>query len=199
MQMTDSFASAVAVSIPIFALAAGAEARAVRDRLRETDERWEKRFADYEAERSIDPDDPGDILRFLTGIPRFSLLRKVMTLGAAISWLIVFVLLALAELLCLVWLGDGGHAGDAGLAAFALLAIGLALLSLIVTPVLYLLVPVLMPLDILPSGLKRTMANQLGNAKGKSFLKLLMSELGDAIDRAADKSDDKTDEKSGDA
>jgi hypothetical protein len=198
MQMTDSFASAVAVSIPIFALAAGAEARAVRDRLRETDERWEKRFAEYEAEHSIDPDDPGDVLRFLTGIPRFSLLRKVMMVGAAISWLIVFALLAIAELLCLLWLGDGAHPGDAGLATFALLAIGLALLSLVVTPVLYLLVPVLMPLDILPSGLKRSVATRLGPTKGKSFLRLLVSELEGAIDRAADKAD-KTEKESGDA
>jgi hypothetical protein len=195
MQMTDSFASAVAVSIPIFALAAGAEARAVRDRLRETDERWEKRFADYEAEHSIDPDDPADVMRFLTGMPGFSLARKVTTLAAAISWLIVFALLAIAEMLCLVWLGDGAPAGHAGLATFALLAIGLALLSLIVTPAFYLLVPVLMPFDVLPRGLKRSMATRMGNAKGKNFFRLVLSELEGAIERAADK----TDEKSGDA
>src|ERR1700681_3630574 len=40
MQMTEAFASAVTVSVPIFALAAGAEARGVRDRLRRPDQEW---------------------------------------------------------------------------------------------------------------------------------------------------------------
>jgi hypothetical protein len=198
MQMTDSFASAVAVSIPIFALAAGAEARAVRDRLRETDERWEKRFADYEAEHSVDPDDPADVLHFITGMPGFSVARKVMTLAAAVAWLIVFAMLAVAELLCLIWLGDGAPAGHAGLADFSLLAIGLALLSLVVTPAFYLLVPVFMPFDVLPRGLKRSMATRMGDAKGKNFFRLVLSELEGAIDRAADKAD-KADKENGDA
>jgi hypothetical protein len=41
MHMTEAFASAVAVSVPIFALAAGAEARGVRERLRLPDRQWE--------------------------------------------------------------------------------------------------------------------------------------------------------------
>ena len=37
MQMTEAYASAVAVIVPIFALAAGAEARGIRERLRQPD------------------------------------------------------------------------------------------------------------------------------------------------------------------
>jgi hypothetical protein len=37
MLMTETFASAVAVIVPIFALAAGAEARGIRERLRQPD------------------------------------------------------------------------------------------------------------------------------------------------------------------
>ena len=43
--MTEAYAAATTVSIPIFALAAGAEARTVRDRLRRPDQRWEEEFA----------------------------------------------------------------------------------------------------------------------------------------------------------
>ena len=46
-QMTEAFASAVTVSVPIFALAAGAEARAIRERLRRPDPKWEQDFAAY--------------------------------------------------------------------------------------------------------------------------------------------------------
>jgi hypothetical protein len=38
MQMTEAFAGAVTVSIPIFALAAGSGARALRDRLKQPDQ-----------------------------------------------------------------------------------------------------------------------------------------------------------------
>jgi hypothetical protein len=39
MHMKDAFAGAVTVSIPIFALVAGAEVRSIRDRLRRPDEK----------------------------------------------------------------------------------------------------------------------------------------------------------------
>jgi hypothetical protein len=44
VQMTEAFASAVTVTVPILALAAGAEARAIRERLRTPDPAWEKDF-----------------------------------------------------------------------------------------------------------------------------------------------------------
>ena len=47
--MTEAFASAVTVSVPILALAAGAEARAVRDRLRRPDDEWVKKFEAHQA------------------------------------------------------------------------------------------------------------------------------------------------------
>jgi hypothetical protein len=56
MHMNDAFAGAVTVSIPIFALAAGAEARSIRDRLRRPDEKWEKEFARYREEHDLDLD-----------------------------------------------------------------------------------------------------------------------------------------------
>jgi hypothetical protein len=39
IQMTEAFAGAIAVSIPIFALAAATEARALRDRLKKPDQK----------------------------------------------------------------------------------------------------------------------------------------------------------------
>ena len=54
MQRTEAFASAITVSVPIFALAAGAEARAIRDRLRRPDQKWEQEFAAYRAEHELD-------------------------------------------------------------------------------------------------------------------------------------------------
>jgi hypothetical protein len=56
VQMTEAFASALTVSIPIFALAAGAEARSVRDRLRKPDVQWEKEFAAYREEHELSVD-----------------------------------------------------------------------------------------------------------------------------------------------
>ncbi len=55
MQKTEAFASAVTVTVPILALAAGAEARAVRDRLRRPDEEWEKKFEAHQASHEFDP------------------------------------------------------------------------------------------------------------------------------------------------
>jgi hypothetical protein len=54
IQMTGALAGAVAVSIPIFALAAGTEARALRDRLKKPDQQWERQFAACQAEHSLE-------------------------------------------------------------------------------------------------------------------------------------------------
>jgi hypothetical protein len=58
VQMTEAFASAVAVTVPILALAAGAEARAIRKRLRTPDPAWEKDFQEYHAAHDLDMDKP---------------------------------------------------------------------------------------------------------------------------------------------
>ena len=74
-------------------------------------------------------------------------------------------------------------------AIFAVTMIGLAMLALIVAPTLYLLVPLVLPLDVIPKGLKETVGPKLTNERGRSFLKLAFSELEGAIERAADKID----------
>ncbi len=94
MQMTEAFASAVTVSVPIFALAAGAEARAIRERLRRPD---------------------------------------------------------------------------------------------LVAPTLYFLVPLMLPLDVMPQGLKETVLPGLSDKRGRGFVKLAFAELDGAMTRAADK------------
>jgi hypothetical protein len=70
VQMTEAFASAVTVTVPILALAAGAEARAVRDRLRRPDEAWEKKFEAHQASHEFDPArPPSEVLEYFKGVP----------------------------------------------------------------------------------------------------------------------------------
>ena len=93
MQMTEAFASAVAVSVPIFALAAGAEARGIRDRLRRPDEQWERDFAAYRGDHEPDLDGrPADIFRFFKGAPALSKLyvaERIVAIVSAVAWLVV--------------------------------------------------------------------------------------------------------------
>ena len=191
MQMTEAFASAVSVSVPIFALAAGAEARGVRERLRRPDQHWEQDFAAYRSEHDLDVDGkPSEVLGFLKGVPGLSKLyvvERIVALVSAAAWLVVFVLLGITELRCLVWLSDGARPGGGGLAAFAIISIACAMAALILAPTLYLLVPLAMPLDIIPQGLKKTVAPKLADKKGRQFFKLAFQELEGAIDRAGDK------------
>ena len=77
--------------------------------------------------------------------------ERGLAIASAIVWLVVFVLLAVTELLGLVWLGDGGGPGDSGLATFSVVTIALALAALIMAPAIYLFVPVLLPLDLVPA------------------------------------------------
>ena len=191
MQMTEAFASAVTVTVPILALAAGAEARAIRERLRRPDTDWERRFAAYHAEHELDMDkSPAEVLAYFKDVPAVSHLyvaRRLLTIVGAIAWLVVFVLLALTELLGLVWLGDGGAPGDPGLAEFSVVAVAIALVALIMAPAVYLFVPLLMPLDLVPEGLKKAVAPKLGTQRGRGFMKLLFSELEGAVNRAAER------------
>ena len=150
--MTEAFASAVTVTVPILALAAGAEARAVRDRLRRPDEEWEKKFEAHQASHEFDPArPPSEVLEYFKDVPGVSkayVIERALAITSAIVWLVVFVLLAITELLGLVWLGDETGPGDSGLATFSVITIGLALAALIMAPAIYLFVPVLLPLDL---------------------------------------------------
>jgi hypothetical protein len=190
MQMTEGFAAAVTVSIPIFALAAGAEARAIRERLKRPDEQWEKEFAAYRAEHELDlSSHPSEVFAYFRGIPAMSRLyftERLLALGGAVIWLVVFVLLTIAELSSLVWLADGGRAGDAGLAAFVVVSVGIAMATLIAAPALYLLVPLLPTLDVVPKGLREVVGPKIGSKSGLSFVKKVFGELEGAIERAAD-------------
>jgi hypothetical protein len=46
---------------------------------------------------------------------------------------------------------------------------------------------VLLPLDLVPHGLKKAVAPKLAGKEGRGFVKVLLSELEAAIDRAAEK------------
>jgi len=189
VQMTEAFASAVTVTVPILALAAGAEARAIRERLRAPDPAWEKDFQEYHAAHELDMDKaPSEVLAYFKGVPAVSKLyvaQRIFTICGAVIWLIVFVLLAFAEVLGLVWLGDGAQPGDPGLAAFSVVAVALALVALIMAPAVYLFVPLLLPLDVVPEGLKKAVAPKLATQQGRGFVKLLFSEFEATVDRAA--------------
>jgi hypothetical protein len=190
VQMTEAFASAVTVSVPILALAAGAEARAIRERLRSPDTAWEKSFAAYQAEHELDLDRPPDeVFGYFKGIPAISKLyvaQRILTICGAVTWLVVFALLAFTELFGLIWLGDGGQPGDSGLAVFSVVAVALALVALIMAPAVYLFVPLLLPLDVIPEGLKKAVAPKLATEQGQGFVKILLSEFQGAVNRAAD-------------
>jgi hypothetical protein len=191
MQMTEAFASAVTVSVPIFALAAGAEARGVRDRLRRPDQEWERQFAAYQAEHELDLDkSPAEIVRYFKGVPgltKLYVVERAVAFGSALVWLVVFILLGITELRCLVWLADGATPGNSGLASFALFSIGVAMLALIVAPALYLLLPLAMPLDVIPKGLKEAVGPKLGDQRAKGFFKLALAEFEGAMERAGEK------------
>lgn len=193
MQMTVAYASAVTVSIPIFVLAAGAEARAVRERLKRPDPEWEREFAAYRAEHQLDlAGRPSEVFGYFRGVPwvsRLFLAERIMAICAAVVWLAVFVLLAVAELRSLVWLADGGPPGNTGLASFALLSIVIAMAALILAPAAYLLVPLALPFDLIPKGLKDEVKGKLGEGRSRTFLRLTLSELEGAVDRAAAKFD----------
>jgi hypothetical protein len=191
VQMTDGYAAAVTVSIPIFVLAAGAEARAVRERLKRPDENWEREFAEYRAEHGADAASrPAEMLRYYRGVPWVSklyLAERLTAIAAALAWLAVFVLLAVAELRSLVWLADGARPGNSGLASFCLLSIAIAMAALIIAPAAYLLAPLTLSIDMLPKGLRDDVKSKLKDGNGRGFFKLVISELDGALERAGDK------------
>jgi hypothetical protein len=203
MQMTEAFAGAVAVSIPIFALAAGTEARALRDRLKKPEQEWERQFAAYHAEHRLDMDGPpADAVAYFRGLPGLSkryLAERVMAIASAIVWLAVFVVLTIAEIQCLVWLGDGARPGNSGLATFAVVSIALAMVSLIIAPAMYLALPLMLPFDVIPQGLRDAVGPKLAGDSGRGFVKQVFSELEGAFERATEKSEKDAGQHSGDA
>jgi hypothetical protein len=190
VQMTGGFAAAVTVSIPIFALAAGAEARSIRERLRQPDPKWEHDFAQFSAEHELDVDgSAAQVFAYFKNVPKLSRLHtfeRVVAIAGAIVWLVVFVLLTIAELLSLLWLADGGPAGHGGLAAFSLWSIGLAMATLIAAPVVYLAMPLLLSLDLIPPGLTKAVLPKVASEEGRGFVRRLLGELEGAIDRAGE-------------
>jgi hypothetical protein len=119
-------------------------------------------------------------------LSRLHTIERVLAIAGAVVWLVVFVLLTIAELRSLVWLADGSPAGHGALAAFSLWSIGLAMATLIAAPALYLAVPLLLPLDLIPRGLSKAVLPKVTTAEGRGFVRRLFSELEGAIDRAAD-------------
>jgi len=187
MHMTEAFAGAVTVSIPIFALAAGTEARALRDRLKKPDDEWERQFAAYQAEHKLNVEGPARealaYFRDLPGVSKRFMLERVMAVASAIVWLAVFVLLTIAEIRCLVWLANGARSANSGLATFSVVCIAIAMASLIIAPAVYLALPVMLPFDVLPQGLKDAVGPKLAASRGREFVKQVFAELDGALDR----------------
>jgi hypothetical protein len=150
----------------------------------------EQKFAAYHAANELDVDkSPAEVLAYFKDVPAVSHLyvaRRLLTICGAIAWLVVFVLLALTELLGLVWLGDGAAPGDSGLATFSVVSVALALAALIMAPAVYLFVPLLLPLDVIPEGLKKAVTPKLSTQRGRGFMKLVLSEFEGALNRAAE-------------
>jgi hypothetical protein len=189
VEMTEAFASAVAVTVPILALAAGAEVRAVRERVRQPDEKWEKAFAAYQETRELDVNKShAETLKYLIEmpeIPKAFVLERLAAIVGALVWLAVFVLLTIDELLSLVWLGDGARGAAPGVAEFSVVTIGIALAALIISPAVYLLFPLLLPLDLLPHGLRKAVGPKLVTIGGRDLLRHMARDFQNAVEHAA--------------
>ena len=187
--MTEAFASAVAVTVPILALAAGAEVRAVRERVRRPDEEWEKAFAAYREERKLQGEKShAEVLKFVAempAMPKAFVAERVAAVTGAFVWLVVFVLLTIAELLSLVWLGDGARGAAPGIAEFSVVTIGIALAALVVTPAVYLLFPLLLSVDLVPHGLRKAVGPKITTVGGRDLLRHMLREFETSVEHAA--------------
>jgi hypothetical protein len=194
VQMTEAFASAVAVTVPILALAAGAEVRAVRERVRRPDEEWEKAFTAYQRDHQLDLDKPhAEALKYLIGLPgmpKSFVAERIAAIVGAFVWLVVFVLLAIAELLSLTWLGDGASGADPGLAQFSVVTVGLALAALIVSPAVYLLFPLLLSVDLVPHGLRKAIGPKMVTVGGRDLLRHMLRDFESAVEHATQEASD---------
>ena len=191
MQMTDSFGAAVAVTIPILALAAGGEARSIRERIQKPHEKWEQLYRRHQQQHPLDLDGSADeVLDHLLELPKLPVqyrIERAIAVVGAVVWLIVFGLLTVVEMLTLLWLADGEPAGHGGLAALALWSIGIGFLALIVAPMIYLAIPVMLVLDMIPAGLRGNLTEQAARGKGKKVAKHLAVETGDAFVRLSER------------
>ena len=70
--------------------------------------------------------------------------------------------------------------------------------ALIMAPAIYLFVPVLLPLDLVPHGLKKAVAPKIVGKEGRGFVKVLLSELESALERAVEKVEGAKEQESGD-
>ena len=112
--------------------------------------------------------------------------EHALAIAGAIVWLVVFLLLGITEMRSLFWLADGAVPGDPGLAQFSAISIGLAMFTLIVAPVVYLLVPIRLSVDLIPKGLKQTVGPKLGDSTARGFFKQVLTELEGAVELASE-------------
>jgi hypothetical protein len=67
---------------------------------------------------------------------------------------------------------------------------GLALAALIVSPAVYLLVPLLMPFDLMPHGLRKAIASKVTTGGGRDLLKHMLADFENAVEHAAKEAKD---------
>jgi hypothetical protein len=95
-------------------------------------------FEEYAATRSLDMSkSPSEVLEYFKGVPGVSkayVAERLLAMVSALTWLVAFILLAIDEVLALVWLGSGAVPGNSGLAVFSVVTIALALAALIMAP-----------------------------------------------------------------
>lgn len=112
-------------------------------------------------------------------------LAELLAIGAAVVWLAVFVLLAVAELRSLVWLAVGALPGNTGLASFVPLSIAIALAALILGPCGVPARPTGPPVRPHPQKAEGRGQVEAQPGKSRSFLRLTLSELEGVVDRVA--------------
>ncbi len=137
--------------------------------------------------------------RGMPGLSKRYLAERVMAIASAVVWLAVFVVLTIAELRCLVWLADGGRPGSQGLATFSVVSIGIAMVALIIAPAMYLALPLMLPFDVIPKGLKDAVGAQLAGTTGRGFVRQVFAELEGALQRAGETTEKEAGQHHGDA
>ena len=190
--MTEAFASSVTVTVPILALAAGAASRGNVLLLRRVGEEVRGPSGLARVRPGQAPVRGAQYFRDVPAVWKAYVIERALAIASAIVWFVVFALLAITELLRLVWLGDEAGPGDPGLATFSVITIGLALAALIMAPTVYLFMPVLLPFDLMPHGLKKAVAPKLAGKEGHGFVKVLLTELEGALERAVEKAEEAT-------
>jgi hypothetical protein len=73
------------------------------------------------------------------------------------------------------------------------------MVALIIAPAMYLALPLMLPFDLIPQGLKEAVGPKLGGEGGRGFVKQVFSELEGALERTADKAEVRPSQHQGDA